>query len=169
MYKRQGANSVTAVKILAGEIATGHMSSNSIAGDRITAGTLSASKIDSNGISANYLKSGTSAIASGLSFGLGTNTTLAGKDAAGMFTSSLADYGLLVTNTGSGDGIAVGATGSANNAVIGVGKGTSSSFTQWESLGAIGAGDKGGLFHHYNSSNVLDNACLLYTSPSPRD
>jgi hypothetical protein len=161
-----GANSVTANKILAGAIATGHMGANTIAGDRIAAGTLSASKVDANGISANYIKSGTSALASGISFGLGNNTELAGLKAAGMFTSDLSSkLGLLVTNTDTGgnDAIAAGAMGSSNNAVVGVGRGTTASFTQWESLGALGSGGNGGVFQHYTAANALDNAADLAT------
>jgi hypothetical protein len=158
-----GANSITAGKILAGEVQTGHMGADSIAGDRIATGTLSADRIDTNGISANYIKSGTSAIASGISFGLGNNTSLAGYDAAGMFTSDLSSkFGLLVTNTNTGGigAIAAGGRGSTNNAILGVGNGTSNNFTAYESLGAIGSGTIGGQFHHYTGGS-LDHAVEL--------
>jgi hypothetical protein len=64
-------------------------------------------------------------------------------------------------NTQGGDAILAGVTGGNGNAVLGVGKGTSTSFSQWESLGALGNGVTGGVFHHYNSSGALDQAVAI--------
>ncbi len=129
-----------------------------IDGGNITADTLSVNKIKNN-------SSGTFNVSG--SFGLGVGSTIGGRAAAGVFTSSSPVlYGLLVANTAGFNAFGAGTTNSstsAGSAVVGVGAGNST-FSSYKHQGNLGNGDGGGSFVTGGANNIFGTGAVTPTA-----
>lgn len=146
------AGAVTTAKLAAGAVTADTIAANAIVAGKIAAAAISATEIAVNSISVNRLTSSASTF-NGVSFALGASQLIRGYYAGGNFVSSSAStYGLIVANSGGFDGLGAATTNTDGGAsgVVGVGA-ANSVFTQFQTIGRLGAGNAGGFFAHSGS------------------
>lgn len=157
---------ISGAQIAAGSIVAGHITSDSITTGMIQTGAISSDEIAVGALTLTKMST-SQLVTNNVTVQIGVGASVGGYTAGGSYNSgSSSKYGLLVVNTAGGNALGAGAynsSGDSMNAVVGVGNATSTSFTAWESLGALGSAGRGVVADH-NVNGSVDIYAHLATS-----